>query len=102
MTVDVLRSLVLAVNLLRVTRICVVQHTDCAIVGSTEDEVKTRIEGSCGTYPGSWDFLTSTDQLATLRADTDLIRACGLLPPGIPVAGFVLDVHSGELIDPFR
>jgi carbonic anhydrase len=100
-TVDTLRSLVLAANLLGVTRICVVQHTDCAVVGSTEDEMRTRIEESCGVYPGDWDFLTSADQVATLRDDTEVIRACGLLPPGIEVGGFIFDVHSGELINPF-
>src|SRR3977135_322621 len=42
-TDDVLRSLVLAANLLGVTRVCVVQHTDCAMVGSTDDELRARI-----------------------------------------------------------
>ncbi|MEA2827845.1 MAG: carbonic anhydrase [Actinomycetota bacterium] len=100
-TVDALRSLVLAVNLLRVTRVCVVQHTDCAVVGSSEDELRARIEASSGVYPGDWDFLTSTDQVATLRADIELIRACVLLPPGLVVGGFIFDVHSGELLNPF-
>jgi len=29
-----------AVNLLGVTRVCVVQHTDCALVGTTDDEIR--------------------------------------------------------------
>src|ERR1700731_2320039 len=47
-TGDALRSLVLAVNLLGVTRVCVVQHTNCAMVGSTEDEIRARIEAARG------------------------------------------------------
>ncbi|MDP1806673.1 MAG: carbonic anhydrase, partial [Acidimicrobiales bacterium] len=39
MTPDSLRSLVIAANLLGVTRVCVVQHTDCAMVGSTDAEM---------------------------------------------------------------
>lgn len=101
-TDDALRSLVLAVNLLGVTRVCVVQHTECAMVGSTEDEIRTRIEASCGVHAGDWDFLTSTDQVTTLRDDTELIRACPLLPAGVQVGGFIFDVQSGELVDPFR
>src|SRR5436189_6463258 len=42
-TDDALRSLVLAVNLLGVSRVCVVQHTECAMVGTTDDEIRTRI-----------------------------------------------------------
>src|SRR5439155_18747058 len=42
-TDDALRSLVLATNLLSVTRVCVVQHTDCAMVGTTNDEIRSRI-----------------------------------------------------------
>jgi len=39
-TPDALRSLVLAANLLGVTRVCVVQHTECAMVGSTDEELR--------------------------------------------------------------
>src|SRR6202521_6330576 len=41
-TDDALRSLVLAANLLGVTRVCVVQHTDCAMIGLTDDEMRAR------------------------------------------------------------
>ncbi len=47
-TDDALRSLVLAVNLLGVTRVCVVQHTECAMVGSTEEEMRQRVAAAPG------------------------------------------------------
>jgi carbonic anhydrase len=97
-TDDALRSLVLATNLLDVSRICVVQHTDCAMVGSTEQEIRDRITGLRGVDASGWEFLTSTDQLATLRGDLERIAACPLLPPQTEVGGFVFDVHSGALI----
>ena len=97
-TQDSLRSLVLAANLLDVTRVCVVQHTDCAMVGSTEDEIRDRIGTLRGLDVTGWDFLTTNDQLATLRADLELIRLCELLPPGLQVGGFIFDVQSGELV----
>jgi carbonic anhydrase len=97
-TTDALRSLVLAANLLGVTRVCVVQHTDCAMVGTTDDELRERIGALRGVDASGWEFLTSTDQVATLRADIALIESCPLLPADLEVGGFVFDVHSGELI----
>lgn len=96
-TDDSLRSLVLAANLLGVTRACVVQHTDCAMVGSTDDEIRARIGAMRGVDATGWAFLASTDQLATLRRDIALIESCALLPPDLQVGGFIFDVHSGEL-----
>jgi carbonic anhydrase len=97
-TDDALRSLVLAANLLGVTRVCVVQHTDCAMVGTTDAELRARIGSLRGVDATGWEFLASTDQLATLRKDIALIDACPLLPDDLEVGGFVFDVHSGELV----
>ena len=38
-----------------------------------------------------------SDQLATLQTDIQLIRACPLLPSDLVIAGFIFDVHTGEL-----
>jgi carbonic anhydrase len=97
-TEDSLRSLVLAVNLLGVTRVCVVQHTNCAMVGSTEDEMRARITAARGVDASDWNFLTTTDQEATMRQDMALIASCPLLPPDLDVGGFIFDVHSGALV----
>jgi carbonic anhydrase len=97
-TDDALRSLILAVNLLGVSRVCVVQHTNCAMVDCTEEEIRARIEAQRGVDTAGWDFLATTDQLATLRQDIALIEQCPLLPSDLQVAGFVFDVHSGALV----
>jgi carbonic anhydrase len=97
-TDDALRSLVLAVNLLGVTRVCIVQHTDCAMVGTSDQEISARIGEARGVDATGWEFLASTDQLATLRADIARIRACELVPPDLAIGGFVFDVHTGELV----
>jgi carbonic anhydrase len=96
-TDDALRSLVLAVNLLGVTRVCVVQHTNCALADSTEAEIRARITARRQVDTTGWDFLATTDQLATLHHDLALIGACPLLPPDLVVGGFIFDVHSGRL-----
>ena len=96
-TSDALRSLALATNLLGVTRVCVVQHTDCAMVGTTDDDLRKRLGELRGVDASGWDFLASTDQIATMRADLRRIEDCELLPPELDVGGFIFDVHSGAL-----
>jgi carbonic anhydrase len=96
-TDDALRSLVLAVNLLGVDRVCVVQHTECAMAGSTEDEVRARVSSAAGVDAADWTFLATTDQLGALRGDIERIRACELLPDDLIVGGFIFDVHRGAL-----
>lgn len=97
-TDDSLRSLVLAANLLGVTRVCVVQHTDCAMVGTTDDALRARIGELRDADASGWEFLASTDQTATLRSDIERIESCPLLPSDLEVGGFIFDVHSGELV----
>ena len=97
-TDDALRSLVLATNLLGVTRICVVQHTECAVVGSTDADLRSRILSLRGLDASGWNFLATTEQSGAVRDDIARIRSCPLISPEVGVAGFVFDVHTGELI----
>ncbi len=97
-TDDALRSLVIAVNLLRVDRVCVVHHTDCAMVGRSETEFEARVTAASGVDASGWDFLATTDQHTTMRADLTLVRSCPLVPAGVVVAGFIFDVRTGELV----
>lgn len=96
-TPDALRSLILATNLLGVTRVCVIQHTDCAVMGSSEEEIRARIVAAHGIDPGDWEFLADRDQLATLQRDLQVLRDCPLLPRAVELGGFILDVRSGAL-----
>jgi carbonic anhydrase len=98
-TDDALRSLVLAVNLLGVNRVCVVAHTECAMVGTTDDELRARIGSAQGADASGWEFLSSTDQLATLRDDIARITTCPLLPSALEVGAFIFDVRSGGLTE---
>jgi carbonic anhydrase len=97
-TDDALRSLVLATNLLGVTRVCVMQHTDCAVVGATNAELAARIWAERGIDASAWDFLPSTDQISTLQHDVEAIKRCTQVPSEVQVAGFIFDVHTGEIV----
>src|SRR5262245_16525416 len=80
-TDDPLRSIAIATNLLAVTRVCVVQHTDCAMAKLSDDEMRQQIEAARDTDAGGQAFLTMPDQMAALRGDFDRLLTCSLLPP---------------------
>jgi carbonic anhydrase len=96
-TDDALRSLILATNLLGAKRVCLIPHTECAMAGSTEAEMRSRVYDARGRPADEWEFLASPDPIATLRADLVRLRGCELLPPDVVVGAFMFDVHSGEL-----
>jgi len=96
-TDDVLRSLVLAVNLLGVDRVAIVQHTECAVIGSTDDDLRARVSAAGGVDAAEWEFLAGPDGVAALRADVERLRACALLPDDLEIEGFVFDVRTGAL-----
>lgn len=96
-TDDALRSLVLAVNLLGVERVCVVQHTECAMAGGSDEELRTRIGELQHADASGWVFHAMDDQRAALAGDLAKIAECPLLPADLEVGGFVFDVRSGAL-----
>jgi carbonic anhydrase len=91
-TEDALRSLVLAVNVLGVNRICVVQHTECAMAKSSDDEIRAAIGAGDDFAP-----LAMKDQNTALRDDIALLRSSKYIPDSVEIAGFVFDVATGEL-----
>jgi carbonic anhydrase len=94
-TVDVLRSLVLATNFLGVRRIAVMHHTGCALAGRTEESVRAGLSAEGVGDTDGWEFLAMPDPAHALRQDVGLIRDCPLLPADIPVEGWRYDVETG-------
>lgn len=100
-TDDVLRSLVLATNLLGAHRVLVVAHTDCGLVGS-DDEVRAKVAGALGREPGeaevaAYDPQAIAEPSSALVADVARIRAHPLVPEATVVAAAVYDVATGRL-----
>ena len=96
-TDDVLRTLVLAVHLLDVTRVMVVAHTDCRMASVSDEQVHATMAEQAGIDTRSLEFRTIPDQRAALAADVQRVRSSPYLPPGLAVAGCVYDVRTGRL-----
>jgi carbonic anhydrase len=96
-TDDVLRTLVLATHLLGVDRVMVVEHTDCKMATTTDEQVHSEIQAASGIDTRSLEFRTMSDQLSTLAQDVQRVLSSPYLARGVEVAGFLYDVGTGRL-----
>jgi carbonic anhydrase len=95
-TDDVLRTLVLAAYLLNVSRVMVMAHTDCRMVGGTDEDVHEAIAAKGGPDTRSLEFRVTADVEQTLRHDVQRVRASPYLE-GLESGGFVYDVRTGRV-----
>jgi len=111
---DAIRSLVISYKLLGTREWFVVHHTDCGMETFTDEVMRRLLASSLKTAsfgPDGWqdaggggstegdfvDWLTIRDQRESVLSDVGRIRSHPLVPPSIPVHGFVYDVRSGAL-----
>jgi carbonic anhydrase len=95
-TDDVLRTLVLASYLLNVDRAMVIPHTNCRMVGGTDEDVHEAISAAGGPDTRSLLFQVTDDVEETLRRDVRRITSFPYLRD-LEVGGFLYDVRSGRL-----
>ena len=74
----------------------VIAHTDCRMVGASDDELHTAIRESGGPDTSDLSFSTSVDQAASVCVDVDRVRSFERLET-LQVGGFVFDVTTGVL-----
>jgi carbonic anhydrase len=96
-TDDVERGLALAAAALGVTRIAVVQHTDCKLTAASDADLRAAVGQATGRRVEGFDPLAIADQPGALAADVDRLLGSQLLPAKTVVTGLVYDLHSGRL-----
>lgn len=96
---EVLRSLILATNLLDVERVAVMQHTRCAAASKSQEEFAAAISEATGRDVDGWDFQAIDDPDEVLRADVEKVRACPLVPDDVVVVGWRYDVRTGRIAE---
>jgi carbonic anhydrase len=94
-TDDVLRSLALSTAVLGVDTAVVMQHTECGLAGTSDEELRRRTGADLA-------FLPINDLAAALRADIGVLAGTAYLSGLRAMAGFVYDVETGELKDVVR
>lgn len=94
-TRDVLRSLALATAFLCVTEIAVMQHVDCALARTSDDDIVNRLPSALAANCAGWELLAMEDPDEALRTDVEAVRACQMLPGGVRVEGWRYDEGTG-------
>ncbi|HXM92829.1 MAG TPA: carbonic anhydrase [Candidatus Dormibacteraeota bacterium] len=97
-TEDTLRSLVVSHYLLGTEEIMVINHTDCGLMHTNEQELRTRIQnrsGAAAVAPAN--FYTFQNVEENVRHQLQKLRAHPWIPKSVAVRGFVYDVTSGRL-----
>ena len=96
-TDDVLRSLIVSIEILGTTAVAVIQHTECGMAKVTNAELRSILRDRRGLDEPSMDFLPIGDHAEAIRGDVELLRTCPYLPPDLTVCGLLYDVRTGAL-----
>lgn len=114
---DAIRSLVISYKLLGTREWFVIHHTDCGMLLFTDVIMRGLLKQSLETaaFDGAnWrdpghgsgsdagefiNWLTFQDNAQSVIADVRRIRTHPLVPPVIPVYGYIYDVRSGKLVE---
>ncbi|MEX2230190.1 MAG: carbonic anhydrase [Dehalococcoidia bacterium] len=95
-TDDALRSLVLSAALLGTRRCVLIHHSDCGLLGRSNEELRSRVRELSGA-DCAIDFLPFDDLEQSVRDDLRALRESPLFPPDYEALGFVYDVRTGIL-----
>jgi carbonic anhydrase len=112
---DAIRSLVISYKLLGTREWFVIHHTDCGMETFTDDVMSGLLASSLetaklarkgwrdmGQGPGSPEgafipWLSFKDNAKAVAEDVQRIRSHPLVPPTIPIYGYIYDVRTGQL-----
>jgi carbonic anhydrase len=114
---DAIRSLVISYKLLGTQEWFVIHHTNCGMEFFTDEVIRGLLASSLetaelgpdgfrdvGAGPGSAeakyiDWLTISDNAASVTEDVSRIRSHPLVPGRIAIYGYIYDVTTGRLVE---
>jgi carbonic anhydrase len=97
-TDDAVRSLVVSHYLLGTEEFMVINHTDCGLMHTTEQDLRTRIRNRAGTDAISPAFFYAFQNIEeNVFHQLQKLRTHPWIPKTLTVRGFVYDVSSGHL-----
>jgi carbonic anhydrase len=95
-TDDAIRSLSLSQNLLGTEEIILLHHTECGMLGFTDEEYAERMEAETGKRP-DWSAHAFSDLEQDVRDSIARLRESPFISKKDSIRGFVYDVKTGEL-----
>jgi carbonic anhydrase len=97
-TDDSLRSLLISHYLLGTEEFMVINHTDCGLTHTTEQELRTRIQNRAGTAAIAPAFFHAFQNIEeNVRHQLQKLRTHPWIPKNVVTRGFVYDVTTGRL-----
>jgi len=97
-TDDAVRSLVVSHYLLGTQEFMVINHTDCGLMHTTEDDLRAKVENRAGTASVSpARFFAFKDIDLNVRHQLQKLRSHPWIPKDVALRGFVYDVMTGRL-----
>ena len=97
-TEDAVRSLVVSHYLLGTQEFMVINHTDCGLMHTNEQDLRTRIQNRAGTAAVAPAFFYTFQNLdENVRHQLQKLRSHPWIPGTVAVRGFVYDVTTGRL-----
>lgn len=97
-TDDTLRSLLVSHYLLGTQEIMVINHTDCGLMHTTEENLRAQIRNASGTAavaPAIFYAFQDIDE--NVRQQVQKLRSHPWIPERLAVRGFVYEVETGRL-----
>jgi carbonic anhydrase len=97
-TEDALRSLIVSHYLLGTEEIMVINHTDCGLTHTSEEDLRRRIQNRAGTAAVSPAFFYAFQNIEeNVRHQLEKLRNHPWIPKTMTIRGFVYDVTTGRL-----
>jgi carbonic anhydrase len=97
-TDDTLRSLIVSHYLLGTEEFMVINHTDCGLMQTTEQDLRTRIQNRAGTAAIAPAFFYAFQNIEeNVRHQLQKLCTHPWVPKQVAVRGFVYDVANGRL-----
>jgi carbonic anhydrase len=99
---DAIRSLVLSTRLLGTEEIMIINHTDCGVLRSTDNELEEKLRKKTGKSPiAPARFDSFTDAEANTKEQVLKAESHPWISPDVPIRGFVFDVTTGRMSEVF-
>ena len=97
-TEDSLRSLLISHYLLETQEIMIINHTDCGLMQTSEQDLRQKIQSQAGTAAISPAFFFAFQNIEeNVRQQIQKLRTHPWIPKEVSVRGFVYDVSNGRL-----